>query len=409
MKKENNIEQIFNIDPLLNDLNKVIQNGLNNLLKNYIDNYKLYEETHNCIMNLPSVKREIAKKSELNGVYDDLPDLISISSETDSSEINFSCYNNYNNYNRIPTQDESEEESEDTLLCMKKVVNKLLKEKEETIASYIEKEKSYKENYDKEIADLKDKINVLFEQNTTRYYLFYEQKTLHQNTIEKYIKEIDDLKNQLNSCVKQPLVCDLTDDNDQDNKAEELFDEPEQEVIEVKQEKENIILHIEETSGAEDEEEASEAEASESEVSESEDEDKELSEELDDEEDEEAAEDEVAIEDEEEENIDEVDEENDVEESEVDQLIEEAEEDVEEAELSEDEVETEKSDSEEDEEENKEKEEIVEDEEELIEIEIDGVTYCTENDDNGFIYELDNDGNVGETVGYLKNGEPFFN
>ena len=127
------------------------------------------------------------------------------------------------------------------------------------------------------------------------------------------------------------------------------------------------------------------------------------------EEDEEAAEDEVAIEDEEEENIDEVDEENDVEESEVDQLIEEAEEDVEEAELSEDEVETEKSDSDEDEEENKEKAEIVEDEEELIEIEIDGVTYCTENDDNGFIYELDNDGNVGETVGYLKNGEPFFN
>ena len=70
------------------------------------------------------------------------------------------------------------------------------------------------------------------------------------------------------------------------------------------------------------------------------------------------------------------------------------------AELSEDEdeVETEKSASEDEDE-----------EEELIEIEIDGVTYCTENDDNGFIYELDKDGNVGETVGYLKNGEPFFN
>jgi hypothetical protein len=50
-----------------------------------------------------------------------------------------------------------------------------------------------------------------------------------------------------------------------------------------------------------------------------------------------------------------------------------------------------------------------EEEEELIEIEIDDVTYCTENEDNGFIYELDKDGNVGEAVGYFKNGEPFFN
>jgi hypothetical protein len=66
--------------------------------------------------------------------------------------------------------------------------------------------------------------------------------------------------------------------------------------------------------------------------------------------------------------------------------------------LSEDEIETEKSVSEDENE-----------EEELIEIEIDGVTYCTENEDNGFIYELDKDGNVGETVGYLKDGEPFFN
>jgi len=49
-----------------------------------------------------------------------------------------------------------------------------------------------------------------------------------------------------------------------------------------------------------------------------------------------------------------------------------------------------------------------EDEEELFEIEIDDSTYCTNNENNGFIYELDKDGNVGKKVGYLKDGEPYF-
>ena len=61
-----------------------------------------------------------------------------------------------------------------------------------------------------------------------------------------------------------------------------------------------------------------------------------------------------------------------------------------------DEVETEKSESE------------AEEEEEFIEIDIDDVTYCTNNEENGFIYELTEDGDVGEKVGYLKDGEPFF-
>ena len=67
----------------------------------------------------------------------------------------------------------------------------------------------------------------------------------------------------------------------------------------------------------------------------------------------------------------------------------------------EDDVETEKSESEEEEEE----EEV---EEEFIEIDIDDVTYCTNNEENGFIYELTEDGDVGDKVGYLKDGEPFF-
>jgi hypothetical protein len=58
--------------------------------------------------------------------------------------------------------------------------------------------------------------------------------------------------------------------------------------------------------------------------------------------------------------------------------------------------------------EEEEKEEEKEEEEELFEIEIDDVTYCTNNEENGMIYELKEDGDVGEEIGYFKNGEPIF-
>jgi hypothetical protein len=82
----------------------------------------------------------------------------------------------------------------------------------------------------------------------------------------------------------------------------------------------------------------------------------------------------------------------------------------EEVEVENDEVETEKS--EEDEEPSEEEETVVnleeEEEEEYIEIDIDDITYCTNNEENGFIYEVTEDGDLGDKVGYLKDGEPFF-
>jgi hypothetical protein len=47
-------------------------------------------------------------------------------------------------------------------------------------------------------------------------------------------------------------------------------------------------------------------------------------------------------------------------------------------------------------------------EEEVEEIEIDDVTYFTNDDENGFIYEATEDEEVGDKVGYFKDGEPFF-
>ena len=57
-----------------------------------------------------------------------------------------------------------------------------------------------------------------------------------------------------------------------------------------------------------------------------------------------------------------------------------------------------------------EKEEEVDngEEEELFEIQIDGKTYATDNEMNGVIYALIEDGDVGDKVGYFKDGKAFF-
>lgn len=49
-----------------------------------------------------------------------------------------------------------------------------------------------------------------------------------------------------------------------------------------------------------------------------------------------------------------------------------------------------------------------EEEEELFEIEIDDITYCTNNEESGFIWEVTDAGDIGNKVGYLKEGEPIF-
>jgi hypothetical protein len=79
-------------------------------------------------------------------------------------------------------------------------------------------------------------------------------------------------------------------------------------------------------------------------------------------------------------------------------------------ETEEEEEEDEDEDEDEDEEEEKEeKKEDEEEDEEFFEIEIDNISYYTNNEDNGFIYEVGKDEELGKKVGYLKEGEPFFN
>jgi hypothetical protein len=54
-------------------------------------------------------------------------------------------------------------------------------------------------------------------------------------------------------------------------------------------------------------------------------------------------------------------------------------------------------------------EEEAEEEEEVFEIEIDDVTYFATGEENGILYEMTSDGDIGKKVGIIKDGEPIFN
>ena len=53
-------------------------------------------------------------------------------------------------------------------------------------------------------------------------------------------------------------------------------------------------------------------------------------------------------------------------------------------------------------------EEDEDDEEEVFEIEIDDITYYATGEENGILYSVDDDGEVGKQVGIIKDGEPIF-
>ena len=293
----------LNTEEIATEVNNVIKKGLDKLLGDYLYRYELLEQTHDAIMNLPSVR-------------------------------------NHLNQDPLPRQQ-----------C----------------------------NTETKIDDVK-----------------------YSQMIEKLLKRIDELTFEVNQ-LKQTCKKEYTDIKAEDDLV----------VVKLEQ-KENIRLEIEEESVSEDD--ASEAEEDASEEEEEED--------VSEAEEDEAAEDEnicsecdckVILD----EDIVVVDgkkycgacdptstKEEDTSETE------EEEEEVEEVKSSsaneivaaeEDDVETEKSESV-----ASEAEEVVEEEEEFIEIDIDDITYCTNNEENGFIYELTEDGDVGDKVGYLKDGEPFF-
>ena len=55
---------IYNTQPLLNEIENVIKNGLDKMLARFLQRYDLLERTHKQIMQLPSIKEALGKDYE---------------------------------------------------------------------------------------------------------------------------------------------------------------------------------------------------------------------------------------------------------------------------------------------------------------------------------------------------------
>ena len=347
----------FNIEPLVFEIEKVIKNGLKELLKDYIVRHDLLEKTHKQIMKLPSVMNEINK-----GVDSD--------SEEESDYVeNKSMFISINDMTRDLVKKE-----------ISHVESKLdrIEKKYESISPLISK------ILDK-LESINDEVKVLRE--TPRDNI----KIVQMDHEKPYISNI--IKPSIVSACENENIKFEIDENDDDEEESDEEGDVNQEVIacptitltksepiEIKKEKEDTDDEDED----EDEDDDDEVEVVEpvkikKEVI-------------------------VIKEEDEEEQIDEA------EEAESEEQAEEA-----------DEVETEASDEEEAEEEEEASEEqeeevvvpaatkVEEDEEAELEIiTIDDIDYCTNDMETGFIWELSEDGEQGDKIGYLKEGEPFF-
>ena len=291
----------FDIKPLMNNIEKVIEYEINKLLSNHIERYNLLEKTHQMIMKLPSVVLELGK-------LEDNEDNINFNNDTFST--------NKVHENLSLRLDDLERKYDNIVPILSKLVEK--------ISFYNNEIKNFKKHNVNE-----DTINNIEKSSVV--------KTSENENIEIYFEE-KNISEEEKPVVKTEIIEKPDEDEDEDEEEEEVEEEDEEveEVEEVQKEKVEEV----QKEKVEDEEE--------------EEEDEEVDEEEEDEE-----------------------------------VDEEVEEDT-------SSIETETKEEDEDE------------EEEIFEIEIDDVTYCTNNDENGFIWELTEDGEQGEKIGYFKDSEPFF-
>ena len=202
-------------------------------------------------------------------------------------------------------------------------------------------------------------------------------------------------------------------EQEEEHEDDEQEEEHEEEEVEVDEEEQEVEEDVEEEEVDEVEEEVDEEEE-EVDEEEEEDEDEEEVEEEVNEEEEEEEEEEVKGEEEEEVEVEVDEEEEEEEEEEVDEEEEEEEEDEEEEEEEEVEVEVDEEEVDEEEVEEKKSEtelskqddnEDEEQDEEVYIVELDGTDYYTNDDENGDIYKIMEDEDIGNKVGEFQNGE----
>ena len=213
-----------------------------------------------------------------------------------------------------------------------------------------------------------------------------QQKLTKYNGFTKNSNEEAHIKLNINEKNVDTVLTDKEEEDEEDDDEEDEEDEDEEDDDEEDEEDED----------EEDEEEV----------------EKEVEKEVDTEDEEVSSQDAVVEELEEEQYDEQADEQSDEEvEVEVEQVVEEDEE-------SEEEVCTEENTSVEEnikeqlvsklDEEEEQEEEDQEEEEEVFEIEIDDVTYFATDEENGILYEVTKDGDIGAKVGIIKDGEPIF-
>ena len=305
---------IYNTQPLLNEIENVIKNGLDKMLAKILQRYDLLEKTHNQLMNLPSIKEALGKD------YDDQD---------------------------VESESETESESESNLKSLE-----------------FDNIVSCQTTMKFDVLNIESKLDKLEKKYAGLYPM-----------LDKILDKIETLNNDVQKMKSTPIAAATT--------IATISSSVEPTIV-TACENENITFEIkeEDTESVEDEnveveeEEDKNAEVEDTESVEEEDENVEV------------LKDQVAENVEEEESVEE--EENDDSKSvETETKSEKSEESLEE--------------SLEEATENKE-----ETEEDLEVITIDDVDYCTNNEENGFIWELTEDGEQGAKVGYLKDGEPFF-
>ena len=361
--QENKQLHLFDIQSIMSDVEKVIEKGLNKLLFNYIERHELLEKTHEKLMQLPSIvdelnirkSKDLINNSDSDTEENDSSNFTSIRDITDNN-IRYQVSSLENKLNKMEKKYESIIPILDKLLGKITHLNHDIKDIQNNRASV--QEVVYKNTI--------EKSSVVKSSENENIEIHIEEPTKSEELKEEEISD-DDVKPALITCSTILL------------KEEEKQEHDEDEVLEEEQELEDEVLEEEQEEEQEDEE-----------LEEEQEEDEELEEQ---EQEEEQEEDEELEEEEEQEELEEEEEEEQKEQEEDEELEEQEEQEEEVSEEASIETET--------------KEELEEDDE-VFEIDIDDKTYCTNNDENGFIWELTEDGEQGDKVGYFKEGEPFF-
>jgi hypothetical protein len=334
---------IYNTQPLLNEIEIVIKNGLDKMLSKYLERYDLLEKTHKQLMNLPSIKEALGKDYE-----QDVESDTESYSETKNPEINniVSCQTEmkYDVLNIESKLDKLEKKYAGLYPMLDKILDKI-----ETLNNDVQKMKSMSTAAATTVAATSTSVeptivsacqneNIKFEikeEDTESVEVEEDDESLEDDT--ESLEDEDDVNPALITCATIKIT----------KEALEVIPNDKVEIVKVVKLEPEIIP----VSASVEEEELEEEE---------------LEEEVIVEEDSKSVETETK---------------SDTESVEDEEVIEEE----------------------------KAKEVDAEDVEEDLEvITIDDVDYCTNNEENGFIWELTEDGEQGAKVGYLKDGEPFF-